>query len=250
MKTVTVYGLTAGTGKTSVAKEMAGFIQQRGTKTLLVDMDLIKGNITETLGLENKPNIGSWLMEIFERMDVSSCWDILYTHEEIYPYLQLHQTGLNVLTSNTEKNICHSSQLLSGLDIILRSLSKSNYDVVIFDTNNEVRDYTLDLMLRVDKVLLVIEPFRFSLQNAEMALRLLIDEGFYKDKFAIVFNRFPTFAEDDPEVISQKLGIPLYGVLPNYPELSGKKSRTRILTTERASRFSEEMERILAKIME
>jgi len=248
MKTVAVYGLTAGTGKTSVAKEMAGLIHQFGQNTLLVDLDLNKGNITDKLGLNESPNIGSWLIETIKRMNTSPCWEITYKHEEIQTYIQQHNSGLHVLASNTEKNLDHSPLLLSSLEIILRSLLKSSFGVVVFDTNSEVRDYTIELILRVDKVLLVVEPFGFSLQNAEMFLRLLVDEGIRMDRFGLVFNRFPTYAEENPQEISKSLGIPLCGVLPNYPNLSGKKNQTKILTTKKSSRFSQELHQVLKKV--
>ncbi|AGL01623.1 AAA family ATPase [Desulfoscipio gibsoniae] len=247
MKTVAVYGFAASTGKSSVAKELAGFFHLQGRSTMLVDMDLVKGNLAERLGLNSSPNIGIWLKDIFKWLDSIPCWKIKYTMDEIEPYLQTFD-GLSVLASNTEGNLAGSPLLLNGVDVLLRSLLDTSFDVLIFDTNEEVRDYTLNMLLRMNKVLLVAEPFGFSLPNAEAFVRLLVDEGFSMDKFGLVLNRYPTYAEEDPLEISRALGVPLYGVLPNYPDLTGKKGYARIFTMNRTNRFTEEVGKIADKI--
>ncbi|WP_347491190.1 AAA family ATPase [Desulfoscipio sp. XC116] len=247
MKTMAVYGFTASTGKSSVAKELAGFFHLQGHSTMLVDMDLVKGGLSERLGLNSSINIGIWLKDIFKRLDSSPCWKIKYTQDEIKPYVQTFD-GLSVLAGNTEDNLAGSPMLLNGVDILLRSLLETSFDVLIFDTNGEVRDYTLNMLLRMDQVLLVAEPFGFSLPNAEAFVRLLVDEGLSMDRFGLVLNRYPTYAEEDPLEISRALGIPLYGVLPNYPDLTGKKGYARIFTMDRSNRFTDEAGKIADKI--
>jgi pilus assembly protein CpaE len=247
MKAVAVYGCTASTGKTSVAKELAGFFHLQGRNTMLVDMDLAKGNLTEMLSLNSSPNTGLWLADIFKQLDDLPCWKISYTRDEIEPYVQKFN-GLSVLASNTPVNLVGSPLLLSGVDVVLRSLLETSFDVLVFDTNGEVRDYTLNMLLRMHKVLLVAEPFGFSLPNAEAFMRLLVDEGFSLDRFGLVLNRYPTYAEEDPLEISRALGVSLYGVLPNYPDLSGKKGHARIFSMDRTNRFTEEIGHIAEKI--
>ncbi|TYO96150.1 AAA family ATPase [Desulfallas thermosapovorans] len=247
MKAVAVYGCTASTGKTSVAKELAGFFHLQGRSTMLVDLDLTKGQLTEKLGLNSSPNIGTWLTDIFKKLDSLPFWNINYTRDEIEPYVQKFD-GLSVLASNTADNLDSSPLLLYGIDVIMRSLLATPYDVLVFDTNGKVRDYTFNALLRMNKVLLVAEPFGFSLPNAEAFIRLLQDEGFNPDQFGLVLNRYPTYAEEDPLEISRALGISLYGVLPNYPDLSGKKGHARIFTMDRSNRFTEEIGNIAQKI--
>ncbi|WP_027364130.1 AAA family ATPase [Desulfotruncus alcoholivorax] len=249
MKAVAVYGFTTGSGKTTTAKELAGYRQRQGYNTLLVDMDLSQGKLTEILGLKKTPNIGDWLNDIFNRLETTPCWKKIYQPDEISKFYQSHSSGLKVITTNFDHNHCNSPLLLNGIDIIVRSLKTTAFDTVIFDTNNAMRDYTLDLMFRMDKVLMIADFLNFNRQNAEILLRLLIDEGFSKDCFGFVLNRFPTFADESPEQISNALGIPLYGVLPNCPDLTGKKKQGKIFSTCRSTRFTEEIGRIAQRLV-
>lgn len=247
MKAVAVYGYSPNTGKTSVAKELAGYLHQQGHSTILVDMDLSKGNLTEKLGLSTSPNIGTWAVDIFKQLDDLSYWDVIYTWDDMKPYMQSFN-GLPVLASNTTDNLTNSPLLLSCVNVMLHNLLQAPFDVLVFDTSAGVRDYTLNILLRMDRVLLVAEPFGFSLPNAEAFIRLLIDEGFNMDKYGLVLNRYPTHAEQDPLEISGALGISLYGVLPNLPDLSGKKGQAKIFTMDRPNRFTEEIGRIVGKL--
>ena len=241
MKAVAVYGFTTGSGKTSSAKELAGYRQRQGYNTLLVDMDLSQGKTTEKLCLKKTPNIGDWLNDIFKRMETTPCWKIIYQPNEISKFYQTHSSGLKVLTANFDHSLCNSPLLLNSIDIIVRSIQATDFETLIFDTNNAMRDYTLDLMFRMDKVLMVADFLNFNLRNAEILLRLLVDEGFSQDRIGFILNRFPTFADEDPEQISNALGIPLYGVLPNFPDLAGKKKRGIIYSAGRSTRFTKEI---------
>ncbi len=247
MKAVAVYGYSPCTGKTSIAKELAGFFHSQGRNTMLVDTDLVKGNLTEKLGLNSSPNIGVWAADIFKRLDFLPYWDINYTWNEIEPYVQTFNS-LPVLASNTLEDLAGSPSLLGCVNVILQSLLKTPYDVLVFDNSGGVCDHTLNILLRMDKVLLVAEPFSFSLPNAEAFVRLLVDEGFSMDQFGLVLNRYPTHAEQDPLEISRTLGISLYGVLPNCPDLSGKRGQARIFTMDRANRFTDEIGHLANKI--
>ncbi len=247
MKAVAVYGYSPCTGKTSVAKELAGFFYQQGHNTMLVDTDLAKGNLTEKLGLNSSPNIGEWAADILKRLDCLPYWDINYTWNEIEPYVQTFD-GLPVLASNTIEDLAGSPLLLSCINVILHSLLKTPYDVLVFDNSVGVCDYTLNILLRMDKVLLIVEPFSFSLPNVEAFVRLLVDEGFSLDQFGLVLNRYPTHAEQDPLEISRALGISLYGVLPNCPDLCGKKGQASIFTMNRINRLTEEIGHLADKL--
>ncbi len=247
MKAIAVYGCSPCTGKTSVAKELAGFFHLQGHNTMLVDTNLVKGNLTEMLGLNSSPNIGEWATDIFKRLESLPYWDIYYTWNEIKPYVQTFDS-LPVLASNTMEDLANSPLLLSCINVILQSLLKTHYDVLIFDNSGGVYDYTLNILFRMDKVLFVAEPFSFNLPNAEAFMRLLVDEGFSLDQFGLVLNRYPTHAEQDPLEISRALWISLYGVLPNCPDLYGKKGQARILTMNRSNRFTEKISHLACKI--
>lgn len=248
MKAIAVYGYSPSTGKTTVAKELAGCFQRQGYKTMLVDTDLVKGNLTEKLGLTSTPNISLWAADIFKRLESQSYWNIYYTWDEIQPYVQTFN-GLTVLASNTLHDLVCSPLLLSCVNVILDSLLKTPYDVLIFDNSGVVRDYTLNILLRMDKVLLIAEPFTFTLPSEEAFVRLLVDEGFSMGQFGFVLNRYPTHAEQDPLEISRALGLSLYGVLPNCPDIGGKKGQGRIFAMDRTNRFTEEINRIANRIL-
>lgn len=246
---IAVYGITGKTGKTSVAEEMAGCFWGEGRKTILVDMDLKNGDVTQRLKLKKRPNIGTWLRDIYDRMEDEDYLEMTYSYDEFSHYIQYHSSGLPVLATNRREATADTPMVVSGVDVICRSLRESPFEVVVFDTNNTVRDYTLDLLFKVDVVVLVLDEFRFNVQDAELFLSFLKDEGFELKNFKVVFNRYPTFTEDNPDEICARLGLPLLGVLPYDPGFGKKMEDGTILSLQEGSEFGREMRKIVARLL-
>lgn len=215
-----------GVGKTSISKELAvaySMVTVNGQplRVCLVDADLDFGDIASTLSLNPYPNITHWAGEIAKRLKENPNADIKYSQEYIeskflisYPKTNLkvlaapsnHQDALNI----TDKQF----------EIILDNLKACDYDVIIIDTGNNTKDYTLLALDKAHVVLMVITMDLTCINDANLLLRTLRNIQFPTSKINLVINRLPKTDKDiDLGEISQVLQSPIIGTIPEFPRI-------------------------------
>lgn len=215
-----------GVGKTSISKELAvaySMVTVNGQplRVCLVDADLDFGDIASTLSLNPYPNITHWAEEIAKRLKENPNADIKYSQEYIeskflisYPKTNLkvlaapsnHQDALNI----TDKQF----------EIILDNLKACDYDVIIIDTGNNTKDYTLLALDKAHVVLMVITMDLTCINDANLLLRTLRNIQFPTSKINLVINRLPKTDKDiDLGEISQVLQSPIIGTIPEFPRI-------------------------------
>ncbi len=132
-----------GTGKTSVAANLAVSLSQEKKRVLLVDCDLRKGNLSKVFGL-NKINPG-----IIDYLTQDSDLKI-YTRT--LKLIDILPSGGITEDSGT---ILHSNRMKS----LINHLSKSAYDIIIFDTPPVTRVVdTLVLARYIKDIIVVVRP--------------------------------------------------------------------------------------------
>lgn len=243
---IAVYGIQDGSGKTSVAREIAGNYLLKGKKTLLADVVLGHGRVTSSLRLPAEPNLGNWLSEVDDRIKGGEGFlNISYTEKEIGPYIQKHYTGLNVLATSP---LDFPGQAANILDVVLRSLKNTSYEVIVLDTQAIVRNYVLKILTEANAVLLVVDTFRYDIEYAKEVLERLEIAGVKTKNFRLVLNRFPSIVQENPEEIAAQLGLPVAGVLPEHPELKQANVPARILSYEVIDQYTKSIEEIITRI--
>lgn len=215
-KTIAVYSVNRKAGKSTVAKEMAGFFQIGGKRTLLVDLTLGGGGLLRSMVETGGPDLADWVGQIERRLKKTPWHQIEYSTEEIKKYTFSHATGLNVLTC---RQIQMPGRMHEITGVILNSLSQLQYDVIVFDLDSGVRDYIIRVLTSVDTVLLVTDTYRYDVAEVKMVMERLKEGGCGTENFRVVFNKKPSFFDDTPLQVAEEFKLPMAGSLPDYPKL-------------------------------
>ncbi len=240
MKIVSIYGVTKQSGNTTIAEELSLMSQSKGYKTLLVDLDLHKGDVTERLKLHHSPNISDWCEDIYLESKKNGIINVNYNQSDWAHFIQKHESGLEVLASNTNRKLPDYGNIYYEMRIINDAIKKSDYDIVIVDMGNKHTSYNFAILEDSDYPLLVVDTFRYNVKALKHFLWDLEDLHFPVNKLQLLFNREASPIEDLPEAVAQEFGLPAIGVLPEMHEVDGCMIKDD---------FCQRIEAILEKIM-
>lgn len=214
-----------GVGKTTMSKELASAystvrIGGQPLKVCIVDCDLDFGDIASMLKVNSYPNISHWTSDIAQKLKENPSGKIHYSQQEIEnKYMIIHPTGLRVLAAPSS----HTDALdVTGkeVEIIIDSLKTCNYDIIILDTGNNTKDYTLISLDKANVILMVTTLDVTTINDTNLLLNTLRSIQFPMDKIKLVVNRMPKTERDiDTSEISQVLRTPIIGIIPDYPRI-------------------------------
>lgn len=215
-KTITIFSKKGGTGKSTIAKEMANVysnvtLPKRFSKTkenlkvCLLDLDLERGNLRTLLGIHNPtPNIYMWITDIltknieqnlpmnkikFNKISVMENYVIKPTatrhfYSVITDQGELSGNILNRLALSKEEDAFEKV-----IDIIIESL-KRIFDIVIIDAGTDFNELSLSAMSHSDDILYVVEPNLTDVENLKVTLdELKKIENVDPTSISIVFNK-------------------------------------------------------------
>src|SRR6185503_1283061 len=117
---VTIFGAKGGVGATAIAVNLAGAMQRRGLRVVLVDLDLYLGDVLSFLDIAGTYSISDVLANM-SRLDR----DLLASS------VTKHRSGINVLAQSSK---VEEAEQIKGQDIAaLLEFLRRNYDFVIVD---------------------------------------------------------------------------------------------------------------------
>jgi pilus assembly protein CpaE len=167
------------------------------------------------------PNITHWSQDIAQRLKNNPNADIRYPQEYIESKFLITYpgTGLKVLAAPSN----HSDALdITGrhIEIILDNLRNCDFDVIIIDTGNNTKDYTLISLDKAHVVLMVVTMDLTCINDANLLLSTLRSIQFPTSKIQLIINRMPK-TDKDIEIaeISQALRTQIIGVVPEFPKV-------------------------------
>lgn len=215
-----------GVGKTTVSKELALAystvkISGQPLKVCLVDCDLDFGDVATVLRMRPHPNISYWTSEIVEKLRQGVPKEqIRYTQQQIEKFLITHPaTGLKVLAAPTD----HQHVLdvtYQVMEIVLENLKNCDFDIIILDTGNNTKDYTIIALERAHIVLMVATYDVTTIENIRELYNTLRSFQFPMNKIKLVINKFPKRDQDiSMQEISQIFAAPVIGIIPDFPKI-------------------------------
>lgn len=240
-RTVAVYSVHRQSGKSTVARELAGFCQIEGKKTLLVDFTMGRSGFLENQLVPGKPDFSDWLKDIEKKLRVSPWHEITYSPGQVQEYVYINATGLSTLSCAPCK-IPERMQEAAG--VILKSLAGCDYQEIVFDLISEVRDYVIAVLSAADIVLLVTDTYRYDVGEVKMVMERLKEAGCRMDHFKVVFNKKPSFFDDSPVQIAEEFNLPMAGSLPDYPKLGKNHS----LHFDTVNEYSQAMKKLVSML--
>src|SRR5438105_14662034 len=174
---VTVFSPKGGTGKTSVATNLAAALaKHQGKRTLLLDLDLQFGEAAIMLGIEPEKTIYDLVVAPGE-----------LDSEKLAGYTTRHACGLDILPAPLRPE---DAELVTEAKLgRLLEVARESYDVIVVDTSPFFHGPMLATPDRTDELLLLSPPDPPTLKNLRLALHTLELLSFPKQRIRIVLNR-------------------------------------------------------------
>lgn len=214
MKTIVIHSIHSGEGKTKVAKELAGYLQLQGQKVILADLDFITDPHRRSLGLPSSPNLEDFLKTITSESQQKPFYDIHLSEEIINSYLLTHASGLKVLSSENAQYLSEDENIAQKLRTVVRNLKKLPSDVLFIDTDSTNRDYNQVIFEQADKILIVMDNFRYNVKDLLFFIQKLQGIGISTKHFQIVLNKVPSPVQVSIEEIERETGLKVVGIVP------------------------------------
>lgn len=256
-KTITIFSKKGGSGKSTIAKEMANLFsnvtlpkrfsnQKENLKVCLLDLDLERGNIRTLLGIHNPiPNIYMWINDILTKnleqgMPLEKIkFNKIAVLENYITKPQDNRKFYSVITDQGELNasllsriarVNYVDALQRIIDIIIDSLKKV-FDIVIIDAGTDITEISLSAFLHSDDILYVVEPNLTDVENLKVTLDEMSKlEGISSDNISLIINkqkRKMPLTDKIKDVMFQACRIENYNIQTGQKE----KNELHLLTT-------------------
>ena len=202
-KVVAVFGTKGGTGKTTVATNLAVILAKQTKSTVLVDANVSFGDCSAFLRVRPERNLLD-LAGIPGELDESVLAGVLSEHEE---------SGLKLLCSANDPL---GVEKLDGSLItrVIKSLRKA-YQLVIVDCGAALDVYTEAALAECDLAYLVTSLELPAVKDAKVALSTFERLNLSTDKIRVILNRANTNVGFPPAEVSKALGKKVVAELPS-----------------------------------
>src|SRR5581483_5186505 len=176
-KIITVFSPKGGTGKTSIATNLAAALaRSEGRRVLLLDLDLQFGDAAIMLGIEPEKTI-------FDLVNAPGELD----SENLGGYTTKHVSGLDVLPAPLRPE---DAELVTEAKLgRLIEVARSCYDAIVVDTSPFFHGPMLATLDRTDELLLLCSLDVPTLKNVRLALGTLELLSFPNTRVTVVLNR-------------------------------------------------------------
>ncbi|OEF99514.1 hypothetical protein BHF71_08835 [Vulcanibacillus modesticaldus] len=235
-KVITVFSGKGGVGKSLIATNLAVGLAKLHKKVVIVDLDLMFGDVASLFNLKIKETIYHLVQEI-ERLD----------SESILSYLVETSSKVRVLAAPIRPE---QSEMITGVHVekIIRLL-KETHDYVIVDTPSQLTDPVLTLE-QSDFILLVNTLSVPVLRHNKNFLEILKSLSVPTERVRIIINRATLDTGVKIKDVKTALGMELYCLLPEerFVDLSINTGEP-LLEMKASSRWSKEMNKLVQQII-
>lgn len=194
-KTISVFGLRGGVGKTVIAVNLAIALSRvMGGETILWDMALLTGHCGLMLDLKAG-----------KTMEFLSSWEEESVEDKVVADMIIkHESGISLMPAPLKPA---EAELITTktIDLVWPYLQKNSTFIVV-DAGSQFYDSVLSILERSDIVLLVLSPEFASVKSALDAIRIFEEIGIASEKIVLIVNQIFPSHRMLPDKISQVLG--------------------------------------------
>ena len=245
--TIAIHSPKGGVGKSTIAKELAGYYATLGLKTCLVDLDIEYGDIATMINLQPIKNIVTWSKNIRTQInknqnvnpdDIVFSWDEIENH-----YLLKHASGFYCLPAPTNhRDLGFISEVETK--VVLLNLAR-NFDVVIADTGPNIKDETILALELADTFLLVSNSDIATLSDIDQLSKTLTTINYPREKIKVILNETSKEQEAGGRETMGLLGFPnVVGVIPKGQNVSKANDAGSLMITGANSSFTVALKKI------
>jgi MinD-like ATPase involved in chromosome partitioning or flagellar assembly len=253
---IAVHSPKGGVGKTTISKELtfglgAARVNNKLLKIVVVDGDWEFGDVATQFDVSPVPNVSEWVRDMRYDREQNGCIPI-YSKEEINErYIIHYNENIDILAGSSNSN----DAMLLDADIvsaILDNLRHCDYDFIIVDNANSLKDITIVPLQKADTIVLVETLDTTTVQETTTMLDTLRSIQFDFSKIRMVLNQVPT---DDKKLdigvaeIPRVLKLELTAVLPYYDKVRLYNNAGEAAILDRETPFSKELKKIINTIL-
>jgi pilus assembly protein CpaE len=200
-RVVTVFSTKGGTGRSTVATNVAALHAKSGTSTLLLDASRRFGDCASLLRLRPDHTLS-------DLVGVASLDDTI-----MQAIATPHESGLALLAAPIDplEGSALSADLLSAVIKRLREL----YQLIVIDTNASLDDFTSAALTSADLALMVTSLDLPAVKDAKICLSVLDRVGVTPERVRVVLNRANSDVGFPPDEVAKALGHPIAAGLPS-----------------------------------
>ncbi|HEY3921745.1 MAG TPA: AAA family ATPase [Gaiellaceae bacterium] len=202
-RVLTVFSPKGGTGKTSVATNLAcALVKREGKRTLLLDLDLQFGDAAIVLGLEPEKTIYDLVVAPGE-----------LDSEKLAGYVTKHPSGVDVLAAPLRPE--DAELVTEGKVTALIEVARGSYDAIVVDTSPFFHGPMLATLDRTDDLLVICGLDVPTLKNIRLAMQTLELLSFPTTRVKYIMNRANSNVGLKPREVEAALKVKVSFELPS-----------------------------------
>lgn len=211
---ICIAGTSGGTGKSTITKELAIGISQKGWQTCLVDLS--HGTQNAFFRISPRFGIMDWLSDYRNHAPLLSLEELTerYSWDRIQQYLTHSRThNVYLLTAPMDGIPCGMTQAELGT---ILSFLRDYFDVILIDTDSQLDATIIPVLPCADHVLLTVTADATCINNIKKLRRIMRTHEWDMNHFSLIINRQPEdkYAFYTPEDLEAVLYFPILSVLP------------------------------------
>ena len=192
-KVVVVYSPKGGTGKTTIATNLALALHSEETRTILIDTNVQYGDVAVFLNEQVKNSVLDLTPRVDE-LDREFVEEIAVKH---------NASGLRVLAAPTKPELADdvgSEEFAKLLDFL-----RQMYAYIVIDTASYLSVLVQSALDSSDIIVLITTQDIPSIKNSNLFLMLADSSGIKRDRILFIMNRFDKRISISPERVGESL---------------------------------------------
>lgn len=202
-KVITVFSAKGGVGKTTMSTNLATYLASTGAKTLLVDLDLMFGDVAISLQLQPRGSVRD-VVAMSGHLDEAGVQSVVTTHPE---------SSLDVIAAPADP--ADADRVPSHVIVELLRVARGLYDYVLVDTPPSFTEHVLASFDVSDLTVLIATLDIPAVKNLRIAINTLDTLGASKESRTIVLNRSDAKVGLKPDDVEAALKTPISANVPN-----------------------------------
>ena len=193
--TISVYSPKGGVGKSTIVRELAHVLSDmkrngRRLKILVLDADWEFGDVDSAFGICPSPNVMDWVKRICKDRECLGYIPAYSPVDIVSRYVIEYDEQIHILAGSD--NAMEAARLDCGIaEVIMDNLRRCDYDLILVDNCNTLKDTTVIPLEKSDLILLILSLDTSTVQDARNFLDALSEFRIEKSNIRMVINQVP-----------------------------------------------------------
>ena len=192
---ISVYSPKGGVGKSTIVRELAYVLSDmkrngRRLKILVLDADWEFGDVDSAFGICPSPNVMDWVKRICKDRECLGYIPAYSPVDIVSRYVIEYDEQIHILAGSD--NAMEAARLDCEIaEAIMDNLRRCDYDLILVDNCNTLKDTTVIPLEKSDLILLILSLDTSTVQDARNFLDVLSEFRIDKSNIRMVINQVP-----------------------------------------------------------